>query len=514
MISSQLCQNLAVLSEILGASPCLLLQSSVVLVSQIDSKTESLIQFTSYIREQYQSSLAEGNPLVLSINDSLTPISLQDELNKQNIDSLLLLPLDAENFNQRVLVLFYTKKIYSWTDKDLEIIRKIVLQCLALDEHFKHQIKRDFLLQSINSRLNSNLSLNELFREIFNLIGISFKFDHILLIQANRNQITLTQEWKRDPEIDSYFHDEEFLHCCLGKELLHISRQFCHQYQNQQRINLVTIPITVKSEFFGLLVLKTRDCERQLSSPEIENLESIAEQIAIAINFEQKQEFLDETVHELRNPLVGILGFARVLEEQIYGTLNDKQLQYINLIANSGVYLKDLINDFLDLSRVDADKEELFLEKFAVEDLCLASLALVQQRAEEVGLDCRLEIAKNVNFCRADQRRLKQILVNLLSNAIKFTETGSVTLKVECEKQQLIFSIIDTGIGIELEDQKKLFRPFGQIKKHLLTRKHKGSGLGLALSRKLAQLHGGDITLTSEVGKGTCLMVVIPNPLR
>ena len=168
------------------------------------------------------------------------------------------------------------------------------MQCLALDEHFKHQIKRDFLLQSINSRLNSNLSLNELFREIFNLIGISFKFDHILLIQANRNQITLTQEWKRDPEIDSYFHDEEFLHCCLGKELLHISRQFCHQYQNQQRINLVTIPITVKSEFFGLLVLKTRDCERQLSSPEIENLESIAEQIAIAINFEQKQEFLDE----------------------------------------------------------------------------------------------------------------------------------------------------------------------------------------------------------------------------
>jgi signal transduction histidine kinase len=207
---------------------------------------------------------------------------------------------------------------------------------------------------------------------------------------------------------------------------------------------------------------------------------------------------------------VGILGFARVLEEQIYGILNDKQLQYMNLIANSGAYLKDLINDFLDLSRIDADKEELSLEKFAVEDLCLASLSLVQQRAEEGGLDCRLEIAKNVNFCRADQRRLKQILVNLLANAIKFTETGSVTLKVECEKQQLIFSIIDTGIGIELEDQKKLFRPFGQIKKHSLTRKHKGSGLGLALSRKLAQLHGGDITLTSEIGKGTCLMVVIP----
>ena len=190
--------------------------------------------------------------------------------------------------------------------------------------------------------------------------------------------------------------------------------------------------------------------------------------------------------------------------------MNDKQLQYINLIANSGAYLKDLINDFLDLSRIDADKEELSLEKFAVEDLCLASLSLVQQRAEEGGLDCRLEIAKNVNFCRADQRRLKQILVNLLANAIKFTETGSVTLKVECEKQQLIFSIIDTGIGIELEDQKKLFRPFGQIKKHPLTRKHKGTGLGLALSRKLAQLHGGDITLTSEIGKGTCLMVVIP----
>ncbi|MEG3439910.1 HAMP domain-containing sensor histidine kinase [Pannus brasiliensis CCIBt3594] len=221
------------------------------------------------------------------------------------------------------------------------------------------------------------------------------------------------------------------------------------------------------------------------------------------------QEYLAHITHELRAPLAGILGFARMLQEQIYGTLTDKQHQYIGAIASSGEHLLSLVNDFQDISKIEANFEEIFLERLVVRDICLASLSIVQVKAEEQGLDLQLQIAPEVDFCQADQQRLKQILVNLLSNAIKFTEIGSVTLKVEPKGDRLTFSVIDTGIGIAPEDQGKLFQPFQQIQSSL-SKKHKGTGLGLALSRKLARLHGGDISLISEKGKGSCFILEIP----
>jgi signal transduction histidine kinase len=226
-------------------------------------------------------------------------------------------------------------------------------------------------------------------------------------------------------------------------------------------------------------------------------------------NLDRVNEYLAHITHELRAPLAGILGFARMLQEQIYGTLTAKQYQYISAIASSGEHLLSLVNDFQDLSKIEANYEELFLERLAVEDVCLASLSIVQAKAEEQGLELILDIDTQVDFCQADQQRLKQILVNLLSNAIKFTEIGSVTLKVENHDNKLTFSVIDTGIGIAIEEQKKLFQPFQQLN-NSLTRKHKGTGLGLALSRKLAQLHGGDIKLISEQGKGSCFILEIP----
>lgn len=222
------------------------------------------------------------------------------------------------------------------------------------------------------------------------------------------------------------------------------------------------------------------------------------------------QEYLAHITHELRAPLAGILGFARMLQEQIYGTLTDKQHQYIGAIASSGEHLLSLVNDFQDISKIEANFEEIFLERLVVQDICLASLSIVQVKAEEQGLDLQLQIAPEVDFCLADQQRLKQILVNLLSNAIKFTEKGSVTLKVEPKGDRLTFSVIDTGIGIAPEDQGKLFQPFQQIQSSL-SKKHKGTGLGLALSRKLARLHGGDISLISDKGKGSCFILEIPN---
>ncbi len=250
------------------------------------------------------------------------------------------------------------------------------------------------------------------------------------------------------------------------------------------------------------IALFNQQLQQRIESQEAENqrLQAISQ---------TKSDYLSHLHHELRTPLTGVLGFAKMLREELYGPLNDKQKQYVSGIVISGQHLLALVNDFLDLSKIEAEREELWLETVAVEDICLAAISMVQVKATEQGLDLCLTIAQDVDFCTLDQRRIKQILLNLLSNAIKFTEKGSVTLKVQREAQMLTFSIIDTGIGIKPEDQAKLFAPFQQIYNHL-SRKHKGTGLGLALSRELARLHGGDLTVTSQEGQGSCFTLNLP----
>ena len=221
------------------------------------------------------------------------------------------------------------------------------------------------------------------------------------------------------------------------------------------------------------------------------------------------REYFSHLNHELRSPLASILQFAKMLKEEIYGSLNPKQTEYIAGILTSGNHLLELINNYLDMAKIDANREELYREKVPVEDICEASLVMVKGKAREKGLELILDLAENIDFCYADSLRLKQILINLLSNAVKFTEQGSITLQVRKNSKILYFSIIDTGIGISKEDSVKLFKPFQQVNTHL-HRQYKGTGLGLALSRKLAQLHGGDITLYSKVGKGSRFTVSIP----
>jgi signal transduction histidine kinase len=246
-----------------------------------------------------------------------------------------------------------------------------------------------------------------------------------------------------------------------------------------------------------------------LSQKALQKLKQDKQQLDSESNDFDKAEYISYLTHELRAPLTGILGFSRVLIEQIFGSLNPKQLQYIDAIAESGEHLLELVNDFLDIFKIDADREILYPETFPVEDVCRASMSMLQEKAREKGIEFNLVIGDRVDFCCADRRRLKQILVNLLSNAIKFTEVGSVTLKVSLQEQNIVFSIIDTGIGIADGDREKLFQPFQQIKNNLHN-KYKGTGLGLALSLRLARLHDGDIIVVSEINKGSCFSLYLP----
>lgn len=276
------------------------------------------------------------------------------------------------------------------------------------------------------------------------------------------------------------------------------------------RHKLYKLPIILEKSISSFA--RKQEQERQLAK--IQQQQNYIKQLEQEKQAQEKanaatQEFISHLNHELRSPIAAILGFARMLKEQIYGSLNDKQMQYIQAMATTGEHALNLINDYLDLAKVNADKEELEPEKLAVEDICRASLAIVEEKARQKGLKLNLDIDREVDFCLADKLRLQQILVNLLSNAVKFTQEGSVTLQITPQGQNLQFSVIDTGIGISEANQKKLFQPFQQIKNYAC-REEKGTGLGLALSRKLAILHGGDIILTSTEGKGSCFALYIP----
>ncbi len=227
-----------------------------------------------------------------------------------------------------------------------------------------------------------------------------------------------------------------------------------------------------------------------------------------------KDEFLATMSHELRTPLNGILALSEALAEQIRGPLNQYQLRSVQNIETSGRHLLALINDILDLSKVEAGKLELQLEPLGVVDICHASLALVREVAIQKHIQLSFRCDDLGLYLLADAKRLKQILVNLLSNAVKFTpEGGRVWLEVIADEpqNQVHISVRDTGVGIAPENMGRLFRPFTQLDSGL-TRQHEGTGLGLALVKRLTELHGGSVAASSTglPGQGSCFTVALP----
>ncbi|NTU78402.1 MAG: PAS domain S-box protein [Chloroflexales bacterium] len=225
-----------------------------------------------------------------------------------------------------------------------------------------------------------------------------------------------------------------------------------------------------------------------------------------------KDEFLASMSHELRTPLNGILGFSEAMQEQIYGALNERQLRALATIESSGRHLLALINDILDISKMEAGKLELQSEPCVLDDICQTSLQLVRGMAQKKQQRLNFTMSPAQITIYADLRRLKQILVNLLSNAIKFTpEHGALGLDVQgdAHSQTAQLTVWDTGIGIGPEDMKKLFRPFVQLDSSL-SRQNSGTGLGLSLVLRLAELHGGSVRVESTPAEGSRFTVVLP----
>jgi signal transduction histidine kinase len=223
-----------------------------------------------------------------------------------------------------------------------------------------------------------------------------------------------------------------------------------------------------------------------------------------------KSEFLANMSHELRTPLNAVIGFSEVLQQGMVGALNEKQGEYINNIHTSGSHLLSLINDILDLSKVEAGRMELDLTCFSVPLAIDNALTLVKERATRHGLNIESTLDPAVAEIHADERKFKQVMLNLLSNAVKFTpEGGSITVAAREVDGMMEVSVTDTGIGIAPEDCEAVFEEFRQVGQDA-ERKAQGTGLGLALTRKFIELHGGKIWLTSTVGKGSTFYFTLP----
>ena len=221
-----------------------------------------------------------------------------------------------------------------------------------------------------------------------------------------------------------------------------------------------------------------------------------------------KSEFLATMSHELRTPLNAIIGFSQVLKERMYGDLNAKQADYVDDVLSSGEHLLNLINDILDLAKVEAGRMELQRAEFALPPVLENAMTLVRERAVRQGVGLRTAIDPSVGLLEADERKVKQILFNLLSNAVKFTPGGGqVTLAATVVEDEVKISVRDTGVGINAEDKGKIFEEFYQVGR---AKTQEGTGLGLALTRRLVELHNGRLSVESEPGVGSTFSVTLP----
>jgi len=222
-----------------------------------------------------------------------------------------------------------------------------------------------------------------------------------------------------------------------------------------------------------------------------------------------KSEFLANMSHELRTPLNAIIGFSEVLNERMFGELNEKQAEYLKDIYASGQHLLSLINDILDLSKVEAGRMELEVTDFDLPAAIDNALVLVRERASRRGIKLGQTINEGVGMVQGDERKVKQVLLNLLSNALKFTpEGGRIDVRAAMNDGVPEISVADTGVGIAPEDQEAIFEEFRQV--GTADKKVEGTGLGLALSRKFIELHRGRIWVQSQPGKGSTFSFTLP----
>ena len=291
--------------------------------------------------------------------------------------------------------------------------------------------------------------------------------------------------------------------------------------------SMLAVPLVREDRILGALVVRRRT-PGEFPPPIIELVETFASQSALAIQnarlFQElalksrelevasrhKSEFLASMSHELRTPLNSVIGFSEVLLDRLFGELNEKQEQYLEHIRASGRHLLELLNDILDLSKVEAGKMQLELDRTSLREALEHGVAMVSERADRQGLSLIVALEDGVDFMVADPLRLKQVILNLLTNAVKFTPSGGrVEANAERVGDEIRVSVKDSGLGIAESDQARIFEAFQQGRRDV-SASAEGTGLGLTLCRRIVELHGGRLWVDSRLGQGSTFTFAIP----
>lgn len=461
------------------------------------------------------------------------------------------------------------------------------------EELIRQQVDQEKLLAAITQRIRLTLNLPEILQATVQQVHQVLKSDRVLVYRVFPDGTgsaiaeSVLPQWS--PILDITFPKEIFPQVnydryikgriyalsdreAQSNEMLPCLVEFLTE--RQVRAKLV-VPIIQNNSLWGLLIVHQCDRPRHWQTWEINLLQQIANQLAIAIQqadlFEKlqqelrdrhktqqhlteinqklamsneelaratrlKDEFLANMSHELRTPLNAILGMTEGMQEQIFGKVTDSQIKALQTIERSGLHLLELINDILDIAKIESGQIDLEYSNVPVEFLCQSCLPFVKQQALKKSIQLETRIAPNLLELNVDERRIRQVLINLLNNAVKFTPDGGfITLEVSgnhppslgnqassnqpsaiistkpelAESSYLYFSVIDTGIGISPANITKLFQPFIQIDS-ALNRQYQGTGLGLALVKRIVEMHGGIVMLTSEIGVGSCFTIALP----
>ncbi|AFZ04351.1 GAF domain-containing protein [Calothrix sp. PCC 6303] len=454
-----------------------------------------------------------------------------------------------------------------------------ITQRKQADETIRLQVKRDSLLREITQKIRQSLDLHTIFDTACQEIRQALQADRVGIFKFYPESNFDDGEFVAESVVEGFssvmkirVHDH-----CFGENYssLYSEGRFyavediyngelknCHTSilaQFQVRANLI-MPLLCGADLWGLLCIHQCATTRTWQQPEINLTQQLSNQLAIAIQqanlYDQlqqelterqqaeaklthsnqkleisnqqlaratrlKDEFLANMSHELRTPLNAILGMTEGLQEQVFGTINTKQLKALETIERSSSHLLELINDILDVAKIEAGQIELDYTSTSVSHLCESSLVFIKQQALQKRIQLQIKLPGNLPELLVDERRIRQVLINLLNNALKFTpEKGQITLEVmqlppdissidSTEQYFLQFAVIDTGIGISPENINKLFQPFVQIDSSL-NRQYAGTGLGLALVKRIVELHGGRVGLTSELGIGSRFTIDLP----
>ncbi len=455
-----------------------------------------------------------------------------------------------------------------------------------VEAQLRQQAHREHLTNAIAQRIRASLNLNDILTTTVGEVHQVLHCDRVLIYRLLPDGIGHVLAESVSPDwpvmLNRRFPAEVFP--AKNYPLYHQGRIFALRdrhtatispclsnflEQIQVRAKLVA-PIVDHDHLWGLIVAHQCGHPREWQAWEIALLQQLSGQISIAIQQSQlyaqlqsshhqlthinaeliratrlKDEFLANMSHELRTPLNAILGLSETLLEDVLGAITPEQRKAISIIERSGDHLLGLINDILDVSKIESGTLELDLAPVPIEQLCQSSLVFVKQQAFKKQIQLHSQISPGLGSILVDERRIRQVLINLLTNAVKFTPTGGqVLLEVHCEPMNMdlqqrvsvqgykamvthtletgtnnhspspsqyyvCFSVTDTGIGIAPDDQAKLFQPFVQVDSRL-NRQYEGTGLGLALVKRIVELHHGEVNLQSQLGQGSCFTIYLP----